>query len=106
MLSDMFYNVSPSDRLTKLKQPIKPGLLTAYGIQVLVAELLMPDGKSLERVGISPDEPLLPQPEDIANKRDPVLARAAAILGANIDPEKAGALMESLLSAQSHQPKQ
>jgi carboxyl-terminal processing protease len=106
MLSDMFYNVSPSDPLIKSTPPIKPGLHTAYGIQVSVAELLMPDGKSLERVGVSPDELLLPKPEDIANKRDPLLARAAAILGANLDPEKAGALMESLISTQRSQQKQ
>ncbi len=101
MLSSMFKN-----KYTLASVGGTPDPSFYYGVQVSVADLLMPDGKSLERIGVSPDELLLPKPEDIANKRDPVLARAAAILGANIDPEKAGALMESLLSAQSSQTKQ
>jgi len=55
----------------------------------------MSDGKSLEGVGVQPDELLLPKPEDIASKRDPVLARAAAMLGANLDPAKAWALLNA-----------
>jgi hypothetical protein len=66
----------------------------------------MSDGKSLELIGVLPDELLLPKPEDIAKKRDPVLARAAVILGTDLDAEKAGALIESLQSTQSSQPKQ
>jgi C-terminal processing protease CtpA/Prc len=101
MLSNSYRNVYTLALLAAGPDPNFP-----YGVQVSVADLLMPDGKSLERIGVSPDELLLPKPEDIANKRDPVLARAAAFLGAAIDPEKAGALMESLLSTQSGKPKQ
>jgi len=101
MLSNMFRN-----KYTLARFGGNPDPSFYYGVQVSVADLLMSDGKSLERIGVLPDELLLPKPEDIADKRDPVLARAAAILGADLDPEKAGALMESLLSTQSSQQKQ
>jgi carboxyl-terminal processing protease len=66
-----------------------------YGVQVSVVDLIMSDGKSLEGVGVQPDELLLPKPEDIAGKRDPVLARAATILGADLDPAKAWSLLNA-----------
>jgi C-terminal processing protease CtpA/Prc len=66
-----------------------------YAVQVSVIDLIMSDGKSLEGVGVQPDELLIPKPEDIAGKRDPVLAHAAAMLGANLDPGKAWSLLNT-----------
>ncbi|HEX5731636.1 MAG TPA: S41 family peptidase [Blastocatellia bacterium] len=63
-----------------------------YGASITVADLIMTDGKSLERIGVTPDKLLLPTKADLAAKRDPVLARGAELAGINIDPEKAGAL--------------
>jgi C-terminal processing protease CtpA/Prc len=66
--------------------------LLPYGFSVTVADVLMKDGKSLERIGVTPDEVILPTQDDLAAGRDPVLARAAAILGASLDATAAGRL--------------
>lgn len=63
-----------------------------YSASVADADLIMPDGKSLEHVGVTPDERLLPTAEDLAASRDPVLARAVAVLGGTLDPVAAGKL--------------
>jgi len=61
-----------------------------FGFSVTVADVIMKDGRSLERVGVTPDEVLIPTQEDLAAGRDPVLARAAALLGVTLDAATAG----------------
>jgi C-terminal processing protease CtpA/Prc len=52
----------------------------------------MADGQSLEHVGVVPDEIKLPQPADMAARRDPVLAYAITLFGGKTTPEMAGAM--------------
>lgn len=65
-----------------------------YGATITTGALTMSDGASLEGVGVTPDELLLPRAEDLAAGRDPVLARAITRLGGTIDPAAAGALFK------------
>lgn len=66
--------------------------VVSFGVSVTDADVIMSDGNSLERVGVTPDELLLPTAEDLAASRDIVLARAVELAGGKIDPVKAGTL--------------
>ena len=74
--------------------PHQIGLETVvlYGVSVTDADLIMSDGKSLEGVGVAPDEILLPTAEDIRSQKDSVLSRAVAMAGGTLDPAEAGKL--------------
>ncbi|HKR12978.1 MAG TPA: S41 family peptidase [Pyrinomonadaceae bacterium] len=74
--------------------PHQIGLETVifYGVSVTDADLIMPDGKSLEGPGVAPNEVLLPTGADLRAQHDTVLSRAVAAAGGAMDPTEAGKL--------------
>lgn len=60
-----------------------------FGVSITVADLIMPDGISLEHRGVTPDQVRLPTAEDLAAERDVVLSYAASLEGVTLDPVQA-----------------
>jgi hypothetical protein len=61
-----------------------------YGASITNADVIMGDGKSLEHVGMVPDESVLPTGDDLLHGRDPVIVRAVQLTGGNLTAEDAG----------------
>ena len=66
------------------------GSYVLFAVSVTNADVIMSDGKSLEHVGVIPDELVLPTPADVAAGRDVVMERAVELLGGKVDPAEAG----------------
>lgn len=78
--------------LSKATQYGTPGneVVTPYSLNLTIGDLIMPDGKRLENVGVIPDVMIGPNGTALNEKRDPILAYAAQLLGANIDDIQTG----------------
>ena len=64
-------------------------------LSVTNVDVIMPDGERLERVGVTPDKPVLPTAQDMSMSHDPVLAHAASLVGIELDAKKAGGLFRT-----------
>jgi C-terminal processing protease CtpA/Prc len=61
-----------------------------YTVSVTSANLIMSDGKSLEKIGVVPDEFILPTASDLSAGADPALARALQLAGMTTNATEAG----------------
>ncbi|MBV9214803.1 MAG: PDZ domain-containing protein [Acidobacteria bacterium] len=71
-------------------------VIVPFGASITVADLIMTDGKSLEKVGVAPDVVLLPTGKDMSLKRDVALSKALDLLGKTVTPEAAGAFFSDI----------
>lgn len=69
--------------------------LVPFAVSVTTAAILLPDGSTLEKTGVTPDVWLVPSPKDIAAGHDPVLASAAKLAGATLTKAEAGEISRS-----------
>jgi C-terminal processing protease CtpA/Prc len=67
-------------------------LMSFYGLSITEADLIMTDGKSLENVGVVPDQTVRPTPKALAIGVDVTLAKASAIAGGTLTAETAAKL--------------
>jgi carboxyl-terminal processing protease len=74
--------------------PLSQGIDTKiiYACSVTDADLIMKDGKSLEGNGVVPDVIALPSGKDLAEGKDPAMAKASELAGVVMDPASAGKL--------------
>ena len=72
-----------------VRMDTKRNIAISYVLSITDADIVMKDGKGLEGVGVTPDELLLPSPKDLAGKLDPVLQRAAALVGKQLTAAEA-----------------
>ncbi len=65
-----------------------------YGASITAADVIMPDGKTIEHVGVTPDTIVLLTGEDIAKSRDPVISEAVKQLGGDVSADEVGGWFE------------
>jgi len=65
-----------------------------YAVKVTDREVILSDGRSVDGIGVTPDVMVVPTAADIAGKNDPVLSRAANLLGVEMSPAEAGTLLK------------
>jgi carboxyl-terminal processing protease len=68
--------------------------IVPYGVMITDADVVMSDGGRIEGRGVTPDVLMRPTGADLAARRDPVLAHAAQLAGARLDPADAWRMYE------------
>lgn len=53
--------------------------VTNFGLLLTTSKVVFPDGKSIEKIGVTPDVMCLPTEQDLATGKDPCLNKAAAM---------------------------
>ena len=66
------------------RQNIGSDAAVFYGAQITVGRVVFPDGKDLEKVGVTPDVICIPEAGDLAAKRDPCRNLAVTTLKAKL----------------------
>ncbi len=90
VIGDRSAGMVMQSRYHPLQVGVQRGL--GFGITATDADVIMADGKSLEHVGVKPDQWFVPTPQAMKANLDPVLSHAASLVGVQLDPKKAGAL--------------
>lgn len=67
-------------------------VMKLYDFEVTDADLIMKDGQSLEKNGVTPNDISLPSAADLAAGLDPVLSHTVSLAGGKLDPVSAGKL--------------
>lgn len=78
---------------THVRMQTRQNRLVAYAVSITEAEVIMPDGSTLEKTGLVPDVTVLPTGADLRAHTDPMLARAVELAGAALTSEDAAALL-------------
>ena len=55
-----------------------------YGAETTVAQVMFPDGKDIEKIGVTPDLMCIPEAADLVAKRDPCYGLAMTTLKAKL----------------------
>jgi carboxyl-terminal processing protease len=66
--------------------------VVAFGVSITNADVILTDGTSLEHIGVTPNELLLPSPKALSEDVDPILSHAVELAGADLSPQRAGKL--------------
>lgn len=80
---------------THVRMQARDNRLVAYAVSVTEADVIMPDGSTLEKAGLVPDVTVLPTADDLRARADPALARAVELAGRALSSEAAARLLAS-----------
>lgn len=78
---------------THVRMQTRQQRLVAYAVSITEADVIMPDGSTLEKTGLTPDVVVLPSAADLRAHTDPMLARAVELAGAGLSSEAAARLL-------------
>jgi len=70
------------------------GGVAFYAASITIGDVRLSNGESLEKIGVRPDEIVLPSPGDLAAARDPVLAYAIELAGGSLSSVEAARLFK------------